>query len=207
MRIYLGHAEGKDLESLEMTEPVLADNDPNKRAKEVAIAPKNSQSVRLNLFESADRIGERYSTIRVAICRQAGPPWEFGETVLHPAKQNLLWCAGHASPGPLLPRTFIDLGENRCLGIINGREADKRVGRKTFYGVFSVGLIIYDYERGKIDWVSPRPFIQDSQARTITFASQFVETVPGQGILYAHVDDSFVRAYELSADTLKSILP
>jgi len=208
MRIYLGHAEGRDLDSLEMTEPVLVDNDPNNRAKEVAIAPKNNQGIRLNLFESADRIGEtRFSTIRVAICRQAGPPWEFGETVLHPARQSLDWCAGHASPGPLLPRTFIDLGEGKCLGIINGRQANKRAGKVTLYGVFSVGLMIYDYERGKIDWISPWPLIQDQQAKTITFASQFIETASGRGILYAHVDDSFVRAYDLDADALKSLLP
>ena len=33
--------------------------------------------------------------------------------------------------------------------------------------------------------ISPAPFIQDSEAKTITFASQFVETRPGEGILYA----------------------
>jgi hypothetical protein len=27
------------------------------------------------------------------------------------------------------------------------------------------------------------------------------------GVLYAHVDDSFVRAYDLRADNLKSLLP
>ena len=79
-------------------------------------------------------------------------------------------------------------------------------------GTFSIGLFIYDYEQGKVDWVSSDPFIQDSEAgkggnRAITFASQFVETNPGEGILYAHVDDSFVRAYTLKADLLKSILP
>ncbi len=73
--------------------------------------------------------------------------------------------------------------------------------------MFSVGLFIYDYENGKIDWVSPEPFIQDSEAVSITFASQFVEIGPGKGILYAHVDDSFVRAYTLKAELLKSLLP
>ena len=72
--------------------------------------------------------------------------------------------------------------------------------------MFSVGLFIYDYENGKIDWVSPQPFIQDSEAKTITFASQFVETKKSEGILYAHVDDSFVRAYTLDAEAIKSLL-
>jgi len=91
--------------------------------------------------------------------------------------------------------------------VINGREANQKIGTETKYGIFSVGLFIYDYENGRIDWVSPEPFIRDSEARTITFASQFVETGKGEGILYAHVDDSFVRAYTLKAEILKSILP
>lgn len=90
---------------------------------------------------------------------------------------------------------------------MNGREANQRVGKEIKYGTFSVGLFIYDYENGKIDWVSPEPFIQDSQARTITFASQFVWQGKGSGILYAHVDDSFVRAYTLDAEEIKSLLP
>jgi hypothetical protein len=90
---------------------------------------------------------------------------------------------------------------------MNGREANKKIEGKTKYGIFSVGLFIYDYEKGKIDWVSPEPLIRDTEAKTITFASQFVETNQGEGILYAHVDDSFVRAYTLYADGLKALLP
>ena len=90
---------------------------------------------------------------------------------------------------------------------MNGREANQKIGGKIKYGMFSVGLFIYDYEKGKIDWVSLQPLIQDSKAVTITFASQFVETKPGEGILYAHVDDSFVRAYTLYANGIKDMLP
>ena len=93
------------------------------------------------------------------------------------------------------------------LGIINGREANQIIGKDIKYGMFSVGLFIYDYEKGKIDWVSPDPLIQDSQAKTITFASQFVGTTEGEGILYAHVDDSFVRAYTLYAGGIRLLLP
>ena len=73
-----------------------------------------------------------------------------------------------------------------------------------------MGLFIYDYENGKIDWVSPEPLIEDtevSEKRAITFASQFVQTELGQGILYAHVDDSFVRAYSINASAIISLLP
>jgi len=40
-----------------------------------------------------------------------------------------------------------------------------------------------------------------------TFASQFVETGKGEGILYAHVDDSSVRAYTLRAEMIQYLLP
>lgn len=208
--IHLGHAVGKDLNSLEMTMPVLTADQQTDfgGAKEVSIAPLNKQGFRYNLVESGKREKDfTYSVVRVAIAEDMGRPWKFGDIAFHPKEHGIPWIAGHASPGPLLPKTFIDVGEGKLLGVINGREANQRTGDKIKYGMFSVGLFIYDYENGKIEWVSPQPFIQDSQAKTITFASQFVETSAGAGILYAHVDDSFVRAYTLNADSIKSLLP
>jgi hypothetical protein len=208
IKIHLGHAQGKNLDSLEMTAPVLSANEKHS-AKEVSIAPINSKGFRYNLVESRDRqIETTYSIVQVAIAHDMGKSWEYGEIVFHPAQHKIPWIAGHASPGPLLPKSFIDLGKNKLLGIMNGREANKVIdGKKVGYGMFSIGLFIYDYENGKIDWVSSEPFIQDSEAITITFASQFVETNPGEGILYAHVDDSFVRAYTLKAEWIKELLP
>jgi hypothetical protein len=209
IRIHLGHAVGKDLDSLVMTEPVLLhDEAMNASAKEVSIAPLNAKGLRYNLIESRDREHEdTYSTVRVAVAEDMGRSWRYGETVFHPGEHNIPWIGGHASPGPLFSRNFINVGEGKLLGIINGREANQKVGDKTKYGIFSVGLFIYDYEHGKIDWVSPEPLIRDSAAKTITFASQFVETKKGEGILYAHVDDSFVRAYTLNAEAIKNLLP
>jgi hypothetical protein len=207
IKIHLGHAVGHDLDSLEMTMPVLMDT-VQLSAKEVSIAPLNSKGFRYNLIESRDRQTDTtYSIIKVAIAEDMGKPWKYGETVFHPKEHNIPWVGGHASPGPLLPKSFIDVGEGKLLGIINGREANQKMSDKIKYGMFSVGLFIYDYENGKIDWVSPEPFIQDTEAITITFASQFVETNQGVGILYAHVDDSFVRAYTLNAESIKSLLP
>ncbi len=208
MRVHLGHAEGEDLQNLKITRPVLFINNETGRAKEVSIAPPNSQGVRLNLFESAEMInGVDYSIIRVAISRQAGPDWEFGETVFHPAKQQRAWCAEHASPGPLFPRSFIDVGDNRLLGLMNGREASARIGNQIKYGTFSPGLFIYNYEEGKIEWVADQSLFKDSAAKTITFVSQFVPTGKKEGIIYAHVDDSFVRAYTIKAEKIKSLIP
>jgi len=206
--VHLGHAVGRDLDSLKMTAPVLvADPKTYEGAKEVSIAPVNSKGVRLNLFESSKKETDfTYSTVRVAIAKDMNGPWEFGKTVFHPKERGITWIGGHASPGPLLPKSFIDVGKNKLLGIMNGREANKKLDGKTTYGIFSVGLFIYDYETGTIDWVSPEPLIRDSEARTITFASQFIETSSGEGILYAHIDDSFVRAYTLYSKGLKSLL-
>lgn len=208
IKIHLGHAVGKDLDSLEMTMPVLMDT-IQLSAKEVSIAPLNSKGFRYNLIESRDRQPETtYSIIKIAITRDMNKIWEYGETVFHPKEYNIPWIGGHASPGPLFSKNFIDVGEGKLLGVINGREANqKTIDGKTKYGIFSVGLYIYDYENGKIDWVSLEPFIQDTEATTITFASQFVETKKGEGILYAHVDDSFVRAYTLKAEEIKKLLP
>lgn len=207
IKINLGHAIGKDLESLEMRAPVLLDT-YSLSAKEVSIAPLNTRGFRYNLVESRDRdTNTTYSIIKVAIANDMNGPWEYGETVFHPKENNISWIGGHASPGPLLPKSFIDAGEGKLVGIINGREANEKMPDGTIkYGMFSVGLFIYDYENGKIDWVSPEPFIQDTNAVTITFASQFIETDKGEGILYAHVDDSFVRAYTLKAESIKNLL-
>lgn len=208
--VNLGHAVGKNLDSLEMTEPTLLGS-RDRNAKEISVAPLNSKGFRYNLIESSNKRGEwTYSTVQVAIAHDMGKPWKFGEIVFHPADHNLSWIGGHASPGPLLPKSFVDLGENKMLGIMNGCEANKRVDNKTKYGTFSIGLFIYDYENGEIDWVSPEPLIQDSEVsekRAITFASQFVETKAGEGILYAHVDDSFVRAYTLNGKEIGTIFP
>lgn len=205
--IHLGHSVGKNIDSIEMTEPTLLDIGDG-HAKEISIAPLNSKGIRLNLVESSKKGKDwTYSTVRIAIAEEMGKSWEFGETLFNPEEHNISWIGGHASPGPLFSKNFIDVGYGKLLGILNGREANQKIDDKIKYGMFSVGLFIYDYENGKIDWVSPEPFIQDSEATTITFASQFVEIGKGEGILYAHVDDSFVRAYTLKAESIKSLLP
>jgi len=208
-RIHLGHAQGKDLNSLEMTDPVLS---PSHKipvgAKELSLAPINSEGMRLNLIESSDEIdGVGYSTLRIGKSKQFGPPWEFGDTVMHPKFDGKKWCAEHMSPGPLLPEDFISVGSGKRLGILNGREASVIKDGKTQYGMFSVGLFIYDYEKGKVDWISQKPLIIDSEASTITFASEFIQLDNDSGLLYAHVDDSFVRAYTLHAPSIKELLP
>lgn len=209
-KIHLGHAVGTDLEHLEMTAPALL-ADAIGGAKEVSIAPLNKEGFRYNLVESSERIDDtKYSVVRQAIASDMGQPWKFGDIVLHPRDLQFFWIAGHASPGPLFPETFLNVGTGKRVGVMNGCEANKIVDGKIFYGTFSVGLFIYNFEEGKIEWVSSEPYIEDtkgSKIRAITFASQFVETKPGEGILYAHVNDSFVRAYTLEASKIIELLP
>jgi hypothetical protein len=207
-RLYLGHAEGPDLSTLRMTDPVLGPvGGVHGGAKEVTVAPRSRAGHRKNLVESNDTVGDTtYSVLRTAIATEPGQCWEYGDLVLHP-RDGAEWCAGHVSPGPLLPRSFADVGEDRRLGLLNGREANERVGGRVRYGSFSVGLMAYDYERGEVVWVSERPVIRDPAARSITFASAFGEVEPGRGVVYAHVDDSYVRAYLVDADALLSMYP
>lgn len=206
-KIHLGHAIGANLDSLEMTTPVLLADEIG-GAKELSIAPVNKKGFRYNLVESSKKEEDfNYSVIRIAVAQDMNGPWGFGNIIFHPKEHNIPWVGGHASPGPLFPKSFIDVGEGKLVGIINGREANKKgEDGKTKYGMFSIGLFIYDYENGKIEWVSPSPLIQDSEAITITFASQFIETRQGEGILYAHVDDSFVRAYSLDSKKINQFL-
>ncbi|MEI7462940.1 MAG: hypothetical protein WCK03_00925 [Candidatus Taylorbacteria bacterium] len=206
-QIHLGHAVGKNLDSLEMTVPALR-ADAIGGAKELSVAPINRQGFRYNLVESSKKESDfTYSVVRLALAPDMGKPWKFGEIIFHPKEHKIPWIGGHASPGPLFSENFINMGAGKRLGLMNGREANQRIDGETKYGMFSIGLFIYDYEKGKIDWVSSEPFIQDSEATTITFVSQFVETKAGEGILYAHVDDSFIRAYTLNASLMRSLIP
>lgn len=202
-KIHLGHAFGKDLGYLEMTMPVLM-ADSIGGAKELSIAPVNRDGVRLNLVESSKIESDfKYSVVRVAVAEDMGKPWSFRNIAFHPKEHSISWVAGHASPGPLFSKEFIDVGEGKLLGLLNGREANKKIGEKTIYGTFSVGLFIYDYENGVIDWVSPSPMIQDDEAKSITFASAFVQINSEQGVIYAHVDDSFIRSYKVTSEDLR----
>ena len=207
--VYLGHAEGPGLDSLRMTAPVLEpEPDVHQGAKEVAIAPPSSEGGRYNLVESNDVVDDTwYSVLRTAVAPDLTGPWEYGEVALHPRDHSYDWFAGHASPGPLLPPEFVDVGESRRVGLLNGREAERREGGTPTFGSFTVGLSVYDFERGTVEWVSPEPVIEDPAAETITFASAYRLLGPETGLIYAHVDDSFVRAYRVDTAALESYLP
>lgn len=204
MKTYLGHAEGEDLESLDMTRPVAGTGGLS-IAKEVAVAPENADGERINLIESSHQDTDAcHSVVQKVVADEMDSSWETGDIAIHPAELEYEWCSGHVSPGPFLPEEFIDVGPNRCMGLLNGRAPDQEKEEITEFGRFSVGLMIYNYRKGEVEWVSSEPLIDDSDARTITFASEFIEEADN-GVIFAHIDDSYVRAYTLDPEELSRI--
>ncbi len=90
---------------------------------------------------------------------------------------------------------------------MNGREKTKEVNGKKYYGKFRPGLFLFDNESGDIIWVANEPLFEDPIATTITFASELISLSKKEAILYAHPNDSFVRAYRINVESLKRMLP
>lgn len=213
--VYLGHTQGKSLQDLKATEPVLSPDIKTINIypgfKEAAISPilTSKGKIRINLAESGyfdEDLNENFSTVVSAQSSNMAKPWKFLKTVIDPQKMMYKWIQGHASPGYIFEPKFIK-HKDLLVGIINGRSPTTKTKEgKKIYGKFGVGLMLFNPETGEIPWVSPEPFIDGPDARTITFASDFMQQDDKKGILYAHVDDSFVRAYEISVDGLKKFL-
>lgn len=202
--LFLGHAEGKTLENLIATEPVLCPRFDIGISgfKELAMSPIKYKGKRINLTEA----GADTSIITAVEAKDMGSKWKYLKVALHPFNTKYGWCAEHLSPCTFLPKEFIDAG-NLLVGIVNGREKSKKEDEKTIYNKFRPGLILYNYKTGNIPWISPEPLFEDPDAATITFASDFMIKNKNEGILFAHVDDSFVRAYRIDSKALKEFLP
>lgn len=205
--IYLGHAQGDSIERLEATPPILSPIGKTIEGfKEVAISPKvNKSRINLTEVEIVDK-KEHFSAIAAVKADDMGKPWKYIKIAINPHKLPYSWCNGHMSPCTFLPRDFVTI-DDLLVGVINGRERERVIDGQEVYGKFRVGLCLFDPKTGSIPWVSPKPLIEDPKARTITFASDFLQTSKNEGILYAHVNDSFVRAYKINANKLLKFLP
>lgn len=96
-RIHIGHAFGKDLDSLTMTEPILLADDIG-GAKELCIVPINSNGFRYNLVESSKKEKDfTYSVVRIAITENMSEKWKFGDIIFHPKEANIPWIADSRS--------------------------------------------------------------------------------------------------------------
>ncbi|MFH1376552.1 MAG: hypothetical protein ABIH25_02855 [Candidatus Woesearchaeota archaeon] len=200
--VYLGHAQGKSLDNLKATKPVLSPTKNFRGFKELAFSPYKIKNKRICLNESQIiRKNEEIQLIVSTISAKFGKPWKPFKIVLEPAKAKYKWIQGHASPCKIFPTKFIN-HKGLLVGIINGREKNK--GKK--YGKFRPGLILFNPKTGEIPWVSPKPLFEDPKARTITFASDLIQINKDEIILYCHVNDSFVRAYKINKKAIEKLI-
>ncbi len=206
---YLGHAQGNSLYNLEATQPVMSPNINNNfyGFKEVAISPEKYSFGRINLAESFHRTesSEGHSVIISAKAKNMSKPWQFIKIVVHPVDIKYKWIEYDTSPCCMLPRDFITL-DSLLVAIINGREKPAYINNKKVCGRFTIGLALFDPKTGNIPWISDRPLIDDTSARNIVFASDFLRLDKNNGILYAHIDDSYIKAYKLNSTKLKEFI-
>lgn len=206
--VYLGRATGKDLSKLVFKEFVLGPIGAKITGfKELASSPisREGSGIHLAEIEIVDEKG--VSAIAAVESQDYGGKWKYLHLALNPRTVGHKWCSGFVSPCRILPKSFIDSGNSSLyVTIINGRVPIIKNGNKRVYGDFLPGLALYNPQTGEIPWVAPEPLFKDPAATTITFASEFVQS-GNQGILYAHPNDSFVRAYRLNARNLKKLIP
>jgi len=205
--IYLGHAQGKTLETLKATPPILGPTSQKIRGfKEAAISPIATKGKRLNLTESwkLKEDGHSLQTIAVVEAEDMGKPWNL-KSFFDLKEKGYHWCKEELSPCRFIPKEMVDFGD--CLVVIvNGREPKKKMDNKEVRGDYKPGLILFNTKTGEIPWIAKEPLFEDPDAKSITFASEFVQTSKDEGILYCHVDDSFVRAYKINMKELKKYI-
>ncbi len=205
--VYLGHASGKTLETLVATAPVLSPTEVSRGFKEVTISPKVYHGIRINLVEAqfVNQKGDDFSRIAAVEAADMSKPWNF-KSFIDLDKIQYSWCIGETSPCVFLPEDFASLDNRLLVGIINGREKKQVVDGKKVYGKFRPGLILFNPETGEIPLVSPEPLFEDLKSTGVTFASDFLRTGKKEGILYCHVNDSFVRAYKINGKELQKMI-
>ena len=204
--IHLGHAHGKELNKLTATKPVIGPI--NKRIcgfKEVSIPINVKETPRYHLMEMGYLENEEWvSTISSALAKEMHSPWKYKKIVLNPLEMKNNWCKGHLSPCCFLDD--LNLKEDLLVCLVNGREPETFVMEKKVYGKFRPGFILFNTKTGEVPWIDSEHFLEDPDARTITFASDFIKINNNKGILYAHVNDGFVRAYEVDLKELEKYI-
>ena len=207
--VHVGHAEGDNLENLTATLPVLSKvNNEIVGFKEICPSPTVKGGYRFVLAETfVDRGDKRkFSATSISKSKNFSNKWDYIKLVHDPEKETKNWCSGHSSPCKILDPNFI-IHINYLVGIMNGCEPTKEAGENKIYGKFRPGLFLFDNQKGEIVWISDEPLLEDNIATTITFASDIVYLNDKEAILYAHPNDSFVRAYKLKTSKIKKLLP
>jgi hypothetical protein len=198
-RLFLGHASGKSLDNLTATQPVISNN------KEAAISPVKTNDYRYVLAESWKDKAE--SGISLLKAKNMGKDWEYMGLAFNPKKQSYPWCAGYASPCRIISPSITVIGNNLLLGICTGNSGEYIKEGKKYRGDFKPGLFLFNPITGEIPWIDKESLFKDPKATTITFASELVPLNDSEAILYAHPNDSFVRAYRLNLKKLRERIP
>lgn len=198
-KVFLGHAQGISLSKLKATEPVIAKN------KEVAISPIKSEGYRYILSESWNEKPEEGISLLKA--RNMGKDWEFKKLVFKPKNSSPKWVRGYASPCRIFEPKIFNIGNKILLGICNGNSGEYYVEETKYRGKFTPGLFLFNSKTGEIPWISDENLFEDPVATEITFASELIQINKKEFILYAHPNDSFVRAYKLNIDELIKMVP
>jgi hypothetical protein len=207
-KVYLGHAQGKGLDSLKATKPILKPLKNIDGFKESCFLPKkeNTKYTMLNEALLFGGMEKGTSVISLSTSKHLNKGWKKIKIVLDPRKIKYSWISGHASPVRIFNKYLIS-HKGLLLGIVNGREKSIHKKGKTIYGKFRPGLFLFNPKTLEIPWISPKPLFEDPKATTITFASDFLPLNDKEDILYCHVNDSFVRAYKFNLKELKKLLP
>ncbi len=196
--IWLGHASGPNLENLEMQNPIISPIKGFNGFKEISFSPDKRKTIILT--EGMDKTG--YSVI--CAFEKSSSQFKFLGPKLHPTKGEN-WCKLDASPCYIFPKEIFS-HNNLLLALINGREKSSKIREKTIFGKFRPGLVLFDPITGEIPWISPTPLFEDPKASTITFASDLILLNSKEALLYAHINDSFVRVYKIDLEKIKSDL-
>ena len=207
--VYVGHAFGKELDSLKSENHVLSKvNKEIVGFKEICALPFNVGGKRLVMAETfVDRGGLRkFSAVSLIEAKDSYKKWNFLKLIHDPEKEKREWCAGHSSPCRIFKPDFLT-HKGYLVGLINGREKTKKNHGQKMYGKFRPGLFLFDVNSEEIVWLANEPLLEDPLATTITFASEIVYLNKDEAILYAHPNDSFIRAYRLKASKIKTLLP
>ncbi len=202
--VFLGHAKGKDLNNLKATKPFLAPHLKKIKTiegyKEISIFPSKKYA----LVEKGH--GTTGTKIALAKIKSFSKKLKEIKVLLDPAELNYSWCNGELSTGPIIDKKIFQY-KDHLVGFINARSKSKKTKNKTIYSKYKIGLILINKKTHEIPWISPKPLFEDPKAKSVTFASDFLNLDKSTGILYAHVDDSFVSAYKINLKELKKILP
>ena len=211
--LYLGHAFGESLGSLKASDPVLSRVDDKITGfKEICPVPSLGGGKRIVLAETFvfHGIDKEYSAISVIKVGDLSLRWEYVRLVHDPKYEDREWCKGDSSPCRIFNSEFLSCrlqNKEYLVGVMNGREPNQIIKGKEIYKKFRPGLFLFDPASESIVWIADEPLLEDPIASTITFASEVVYLDDTEAILYAHPNDSFVRAYKLNSSKLRELLP